>query len=162
MLHKLLQTLTVVSCTRIVHTRSTCNHVFRDVTMVACWCRCKSDSVTELESTSCAICTCNTMIFNTSPIIITDEQRCADLNYNGTTVEVFYWTVSVVCGTTAGWANSKISIRKFRIRPSLSNRISIVPIGIVRFEFESRSGRSKTYRHPGTTGTATLILLVVV
>jgi len=46
------------------------------------------------------------------------------------TVKVFCWTVSVVCGTMAGGADSK----KFRISPSLSNQI-----GIVGFKFEFRS-----------------------
>ena len=52
-----------------------------------------------------------------------------NLNYIGTTVEVFCWTISMVCDTMAGVADSS---RKFWISPSLLNWIRIV-----RFEFES-------------------------
>ena len=60
---------------------------------------------------------------------VKNHKHKINLNYNGATVEVFFcWTASVVCMVR----RQVRLIRKFRIGPSLSNRI-----GIVRFEFES-------------------------
>jgi len=52
-----------------------------------------------------------------------------NLNYNGATIEVFCWTVSMVCGTTADAADSKILNQPVTFE---SNQIKIV-----RFEFKS-------------------------
>ena len=60
-----------------------------------------------------------------------------NLNYYGATVEVFCWTVSLVCGTMADVADSKISNQPVTFESNL--------IGIVQFEFESNLKASQIH-----------------
>ena len=53
----------------IIPTQSTCCHVFNDVTMAACWCKPRSDSVKDRESISCAMCTYNTINVTKCPTV---------------------------------------------------------------------------------------------
>jgi len=49
-----------------------------------------------------------------------------NLNYNGAMVEVFCWTVSTVCGTTAGVADSKISNHPVTFESNRNRPIRII------------------------------------
>jgi len=56
------------------------------------------------RSYSASECVCSCYIN-----IKSNHKHKINLSYNGAMVEVFCWTVSVVCGKTAGVADSKIS-----------------------------------------------------